>query len=191
MRRWSERTVIALVMQTDDNSLELGSKKGLFGRRLTSKPGAGDPPPSWIPQGHEAIRLLADKIGGDPGGSIAEIVNIPMTAHFLGGCAIGETAEQGVVDAYHRVYGYDGLHVVDGSAISANLGVNPSLTITAQAERALALWPNKGEQDLRPELGSAYREILPTPPRRPVGSAAAPGALRLPLTVKGSSTCGA
>jgi cholesterol oxidase len=191
VRRWSERTVIALVMQTDDNSLELGSKKGLFGRRLTSKPGAGDPPPSWIPQGHEAIRLLADKIGGDPGGSIAEIVNIPMTAHFLGGCAIGETAEQGVVDAYHRVYGYDGLHVVDGSAISANLGVNPSLTITAQAERALALWPNKGEQDLRPELGSAYREILPTPPRRPVVPAAAPGALRLPLTVKGSSTCGA
>ena len=191
VRRWSERTVIALVMQTDDNSLELGSKKGLFGRRLTSNQGAGDPPPSWIPQGHEAIRLLADKIGGDPGGSIAEIVNIPMTAHFLGGCAIGETAEQGVVDAYHRVYGYDGLHVVDGSAISANLGVNPSLTITAQAERALALWPNKGEQDLRPELGSAYREILPTPPRRPVVPAAAPGALRLPLTVKGSSTCGA
>ncbi len=191
VRRWSERTVIALVMQTDDNSLELGSKKGLFGRRLVSRPGAGDPPPSWIPQGHEAIRLLADKIGGDPGGSIAEIVNIPMTAHFLGGCAIGETAEQGVIDAYHRVYGHDGLHVVDGSAISANLGVNPSLTITAQAERALALWPNKGEQDPRPALGSVYRAIMPTQPSRPVVSAAAPGALRLPLTVTGGSTCGA
>ncbi|MGA9872009.1 MAG: GMC family oxidoreductase [Rhodococcus sp. (in: high G+C Gram-positive bacteria)] len=191
VRRWSERTVIALVMQTDDNSLELGSKKGFFGLRLTSRPGAGDPPPSWIPQGHEAIRLLADKIGGDPGGSMAEIVNIPMTAHFLGGCAIGDSPEHGVVDAYHRVYGHEGLHVVDGSAVSANLGVNPSLTITAQAERALALWPNRGEQDLRPELGAEYRSILPTQPVRPVVPAAAPGALRLPLTVQGGSTCGA
>jgi cholesterol oxidase len=186
VRRWSERTVIALVMQTDDNSLELGSKKGYFGRRLTSRPGQGNPPPQWIPQGHEAIRLLADKIGGDPGGSIAEIVNIPMTAHFLGGCAIGAAPDHGVVDAYHRVFGHEGLHVVDGSAVSANLGVNPSLTITAQAERAMALWPNKGEQDKRAPLGSGYREIAPTQPRRPVVPASAPGALRLPLTVKGS-----
>ncbi|MDJ0395417.1 GMC family oxidoreductase [Rhodococcus sp. G-MC3] len=185
VRHWSERTVIALVMQTDDNSLELGSKKGFFGRRLTSRPGAGDPPPQWIPQGHDAIRLLADKIGGDPGGSIAEIVNIPMTAHFLGGCAIGESAEKGVVDAYHRVFGYEGLHVLDGSAVSANLGVNPSLTITAQAERAMALWPNKGEQDHRPAVGEPYREIVPTQPARPVVPISAPGALRLPLTVIG------
>ncbi|MBY6410857.1 GMC family oxidoreductase [Rhodococcus sp. BP-252] len=190
VRRWSERTVIALVMQTDDNSLELGSKKGWFGRRLTSRPGAGDPPPQWIPQGHEAIRLLADKIDGDPGGSIAEIVNIPMTAHFLGGCAIGDSAERGVVDAYHRVYGYEGLHVVDGSAVSANLGVNPSLTITAQAERAMGLWPNKGEQDARPAVGTPYREVAPTAPTRPVVPAAAPGALRLPL-LQGGSSCGA
>lgn len=185
VRRWSERTVIALVMQTDDNSLELGSKKGVFGRKLTSRPGAGDPPPQWIPQGHEAIRLLADKIGGDPGGSMAEIVNIPMTAHFLGGCVIGDSADTGVVDAYHRVYGHEGLHVVDGSAVSANLGVNPSLTITAQAERAMALWPNKNEPDTRPLLGDDYREIAPTPPRRPVVPESASGALRLPLTVVG------
>ncbi len=191
VRRWSERTVIALVMQTDDNSLELGSKKGLFGRRLTSRPGGGDPPPQWIPQGHTAVRLLADKMGGDPGGSMADVVNIPMTAHFLGGCAIGESAEHGVVDAYHRVYGHEGLHVVDGSAVSANLGVNPSLTITAQAERALALWPNKGEVDVRPDLGSVYREISPTRPGKPVVPASAPGALRLPLTVVGDKTCGA
>ncbi|WP_206490925.1 GMC oxidoreductase [Rhodococcus sp. KRD162] len=185
VHRWSERTVIALVMQTDDNSLELGSKKGPFGRRLTSKPGAGDPPPQWIPQGHTAIRLLADKIGGDPGGSIAEIVNIPMTAHFLGGCAIGDSPETGVVDGYQRVYGYDGLHVLDGSAVSANLGVNPSLTITAQAERAMALWPNKGEVDRRPAVGSEYQEIAPTQPAHPVVPVSAPGALRLPLTVVG------
>ncbi|MDI9897959.1 MULTISPECIES: GMC oxidoreductase [Nocardiaceae] len=185
VHRWSERTVIALVMQTDDNSLELGSKKGPFGRRLTSRPGAGDPPPQWIPQGHTAIRLLADKIGGDPGGSIAEIVNIPMTAHFLGGCAIGDSPKTGVIDGYQRVYGYDGLHVLDGSAVSANLGVNPSLTITAQAERAMALWPNKGEPDKRPTAGSGYVEVAPTQPVRPVVPVSAPGALRLPLTVVG------
>ncbi|OZD70755.1 cholesterol oxidase [Rhodococcus sp. 05-340-1] len=185
VHRWSERTVIALVMQTDDNSLELGSKKGPFGRRLTSRPGAGDPPPQWIPQGHEAIRLLADKIGGDPGGSIAEIVNIPMTAHFLGGCAIGDSPQTGVIDGYQRVYGYEGLHVLDGSAVSANLGVNPSLTITAQAERAMALWPNKGEPDRRPAVGTEYQEITPTQPVHPVVPVSAPGALRLPLTVVG------
>jgi cholesterol oxidase len=185
VHRWSERTVIALVMQTDDNSLELGSKKGAFGRRLTSRPGAGDPPPQWIPQGHEAIRLLADKIGGDPGGSIAEIVNIPMTAHFLGGCAIGDSPKTGVIDGYQRVYGYEGLHVLDGSAVSANLGVNPSLTITAQAERAMALWPNKGEPDRRPAVGTEYQEITPTQPVHPVVPVSAPGALRLPLTVVG------
>ncbi|MDV6233609.1 GMC family oxidoreductase [Rhodococcus cercidiphylli] len=185
VHRWSERTVIALVMQTDDNSLELGSKKGPFGRRLTSRPGVGDPPPQWIPQGHEAIRLLADKIGGDPGGSIAEIVNIPMTAHFLGGCAIGDSPQTGVIDGYQRVYGYEGLHVLDGSAVSANLGVNPSLTITAQAERAMALWPNKGEPDRRPAVGSGYQEIAPTQPVQPVVPVSAPGALRLPLTVVG------
>ncbi|MCK0518196.1 GMC family oxidoreductase [Williamsia sp. DF01-3] len=183
VRHWSEKTVIALVMQTDDNSLELGSKRTIFGRQLTSRRGAGDPPPSWIPQGHKAIRLLADKIDGDPGGSIAEVVNIPMTAHFLGGCVIGADADHGVVDPYHRIYGHPGLHVVDGSAVSANLGVNPSLTITAQAERAIAMWPNKGEQDKRPGLGEPYRRVAATAPRSPVVPESAPGALRLPLFV--------
>ena len=76
-------------------------------------------------------------------------IDIPMTAHFLGGCPIGSDATRGVVDGWHRVFGHPGLHVVDGSAISANLGVNPALTITAQAERAMALWPNQGETDPR------------------------------------------
>ena len=100
------------------------------------------------------------------------------------------TAEEGVVDAYHRVHGYPGLSVVDGSAVSANLGVNPSLTITAQAERATALWPNKGEADVRPAPGEAYRTIAPVPPRQPVVPASAPGALRLlPLTVVHRKWC--
>ncbi|MGL4306858.1 MAG: GMC oxidoreductase [Mycobacteriaceae bacterium] len=188
VRRWSERTVIALVMQTDDNSLELTAKRGIFGRTLTSKRGSGNPPPQWIPQGHKAVRLLADKIGGDPGGSIAEVVNIPMTAHFLGGCVIGTSADNGVIDPYHRTFGYEGLHVVDGSAVSANLGVNPSLTITAQAERAMALWPNKGEVDTRPALGQQYKKIAPIYPKNPVVSANSIGALRLPLFVTGTES---
>jgi cholesterol oxidase len=84
-----------------------------------------------------------------------------------------------VVDAYQRVYGHPGLHVMDGSAVSANLGVNPSMTITAQAERALSLWPNRGEQDVRPELGSAYRRLAPIPPKNPLVPAHAPAALRV------------
>ncbi|KSU76392.1 GMC oxidoreductase [Rhodococcus qingshengii] len=184
VRNWSERTVIALVMQTDDNSLELSKNTKRFGRSLTSRPGPGDPPPQWIPQGHTAIRKVAEKIDGDPGGSIAEIVNIPMTAHFLGGCAIGDSASSGVVDPYLRAYGHEGLHVMDGSVVSANLGVNPSLTITAQAERACAMWPNKGGADARPKTGEPYVRIDPTLPSDPVVPTHAPGALRLPLTIR-------
>ncbi|NEK87394.1 GMC family oxidoreductase [Blastococcus saxobsidens] len=183
VRGWSERTVIALVMQSLDNSIVVSGGKRRFGRRLTSRPGPGKPVPTWIPGGHEAVRRIAAKIDGDPGGAMTELVNIPMTAHFLGGCAIGATREDGVVDPYHRVHSHPGLSVVDGSAVSANLGVNPSLTITAQAERAVALWPNNGEADPRPAPGEAYRPVAPVPPRRPVVPAAAPGALRLPLTV--------
>ena len=78
---------------------------------------------------------------------------------------IGADADSGVVDAYHRAYGHPGLHIVDGSTITANLGVNPSLTITAQAERAMSLWPNKGEADVRPPLGSGYERLDPIAPR--------------------------
>jgi cholesterol oxidase len=131
---------------------------------------------------------MADLIGGDPGGAFTDLVDIPMTAHFLGGCAIGAGPDTGVVDAYHRVHGYPGLSVVDGSAVSANLGVNPSLTITAQAERAMALWPNRGEVDPRPAPGEAYRTLGPVAPQRPLVPLSAPGALRLPLTVVRSRT---
>ncbi|MGW6378139.1 GMC family oxidoreductase N-terminal domain-containing protein [Rhodococcus sp. NPDC055112] len=188
VRRWSERTVIALVMQTDDNSLELTRARGWFGRsRMTSHRGAGEAPPRWIPQGHKVIRTIAEKIGGDAGGTVFDVVNIPMTAHFLGGCVIGDSAASGVVDPYLRAYGYEGLHIVDGSAISANLGVNPSLTITAQAERAMALWPNKGDVDPRPASGARYVRVDPVAPDHPVVPPDAPAALRLPLTVKGGT----
>ncbi|WP_285702734.1 GMC family oxidoreductase [Microtetraspora sp. NBRC 16547] len=176
-RRWSERAVIALVMQAKDNSITLSMRRN----RLRAGPGHGEPNPTWIPAGHEAARIAAEEIGGMPGGSWLDLFDIPATAHFLGGCAIGDSPETGVIDPYHRLYGYEGLHVVDGSTISANPGVNPSLTITAQAERAMAFWPNKGDADQRPALGAGYARIAPVAPRGPVVPVAAPGALRLPI----------
>jgi cholesterol oxidase len=178
VRRWSERTVILLVMQSLDNSLTVFRKRGLLRDRLTSRQGHGAPNPTWIPAGHTAARIAAEEIGGFPGGTVGDVFNVPMTAHILGGCVIGDSADTGVVDAYHRLFGHPGLHVVDGSTVSANLGVNPSLTITAQAERAMAMWPNEGDLDPRPPLGAPYRRIDPVPPRRPVVPAHAPGALR-------------
>jgi cholesterol oxidase len=153
--------------------------KSRLGFRLTSKQGDGEPNPTWIPAGNEASRRIAEKIDGFPMGQVGDLIDAPMTAHFVGGCCIGADADSGVIDGYHRVFGHDGLHIVDGSAVSANLGVNPSLTITAQAERAMALWPNKGEEDQRPPLGSAYVEVAPVAPHKPVVPADAPGALRL------------
>ena len=182
LRHWSERTIIALVMQTHDNSITTYTKRGMTGRRkLTSKQGHGAPNPSFIPPAHEAVQRMAKIMGGTAGGTIGEPFNVPLTAHFMGGCAIGDSAETGVIDPYQRLYGYEGLHVVDGSAISANLGVNPSLTITAQAERAMSLWPNKGEVDPRPALGSPYSQIMPTMPKSPIVPADAPAALQLPI----------
>jgi cholesterol oxidase len=180
-RHWSERTVIALVMQSLDNSITTYLTRTPAGWRLTSRQGHGRPNPTWIPAGNEAVRRMAEAMGGTAGGSIGDPFDRPLTAHFIGGCAIGDSPETGVVDAYQRVYGHPGLHVVDGSAISANLGVNPSLTITAQAERAMAFWPNRGEADPRPEPGAAYERIDPVAPRSPVVPDHAPAALRLPI----------
>ena len=178
LRHWSEQTIIALVMQSRDNSLTCYTKAGLFGRRFTSKQGIGDPNQVWIPIAHEAVRRLAKIIRGVPFGTYPDLFGIPTTAHFLGGCVIGDSAQTGVIDAYHRVYNYPGLHITDGSAVSANPGVNPSLTITAQAERAMSFWPNKGDEDLRPSLGSRYVRISPIYPKNPIVPAGAFGELR-------------
>lgn len=185
VRHWSERSIIALVMQTVDNSLTLTGRRTRWGGwRLTSRQDER-PAPTSLPVAHDVVRRLARHIGGVPAGSVAENLGLAMTAHFVGGCPIGIDPEHGVVDAYHRVFGYDGLHVLDGSAITANLGVNPSLTITAQAERAMALWPNRGAPDPRPPVGEPYRRVGPVAPARPVVPASAPGALRLPLVAAG------
>ncbi|MGW6121083.1 GMC oxidoreductase [Nocardia sp. NPDC055165] len=172
----SERSVILLVMQSLDNSLT----SYLKGKRLVTKQGSGEPNPEWIPMAHDIARRYAAESDGITGNIATDIFNIPATAHYIGGCTIGDSRETGVIDPYQRVYGYPGLHIADGSAITANLGVNPSLTITAQAERAMAFWPNKGEPDPRPDLGAAYQRISPVAPEQPAVPASAPGALRLP-----------
>jgi cholesterol oxidase len=166
VRHWSERTVIALVMQSRDNSLTVSAKRRRSGRvGLTSKQGHGEPNPTWIPSGHRAIRQLASRlqertnVPALPAGSLSEIVDVPLTAHFLGGAVIGSDPTTGVVDPWHRVWNYPGLHVVDGAAVSANPGVNPALTITAQAERAMSFWPNRGGHDPRPGQGAAYERL--------------------------------
>ncbi|TGB13316.1 GMC family oxidoreductase [Streptomyces sp. MZ04] len=175
--RWSERTIIGLVMQTHDNSLttRLGRR-----RLLTAEQGHGAPNPVHIPEGWEAAGLVAERINGFAGTNLGELLNKPLTAHFLGGCPIGDSAETGVIDPYHRLYGHPGISVVDGAAVSANLGVNPSLTITAQAERAMSLWPNKGEADGRPAQGAGYARVPAIPPDAPAVPAGAYGELRLP-----------
>lgn len=181
-RKFAERTVILLVMQSVDNSLTVYPKRTVTGRvKIRSRQGHGEPNPAWIPAANQAARLMADNVRGVPGGTVGDLFGMPMTAHILGGAVIGADAGKGVVDPYHRVFGYEGLHVVDGSAVPANLGVNPSLTITAMAERAMSFWPNKGEADPRPRPDAAYRRIDPVAPRQPTVPESAPGALRLPI----------
>ncbi|HMT31600.1 MAG TPA: GMC oxidoreductase, partial [Dermatophilaceae bacterium] len=135
--------------------------------RLTSTQGHGQPNPTWFPQASAGVRAMSAALStriGIPvvaGGNISAVADMPLTAHFLGGCPISDDPRRGVVDPYHRVWGYPGIHVVDGSSISANLGVNPSLTITAQAERAMSLWPRRGTPDERPAQGQPYQRMSP------------------------------
>lgn len=181
-RRWSERTIIGLVMQSLDNSLTTYLKPSGAGRGLlTARQGHGAANPKQIKAATEGASALAAEINGFAGSNIGELSGMPLTAHFLGGCPIGATRDTGVVDPYHRLYGHPGISVVDGAAVSANLGVNPSLTITAQAERAMSYWPNKGEPDPRPQQGAAYERLRPVEPKAPAVPADAFGALKLPF----------
>lgn len=178
VRKWSERTVIALVMQNVDSSIRVSGKRGIFGFRLTSVNDSEKPNATYIPAANEVARRIADKFGGTPGGHIGDLVSAPFTAHFVGGCVISDNPDLGVIDPYHRVWNYPTLHIVDGASVTANLGVNPSLTITAQAERAFSVWPNKGERDLRPLQGAPYQRLKQVFPIRPVVPESAYGALR-------------
>jgi cholesterol oxidase len=178
VHRWSERSIILLVMQSRDNSIALRRHDTLG--TLVTRPGHGEPNPTYLPVANDAAREVAEMLDGDPWGAWNEtLLDAPTTAHILGGCVIGEDAEHGVIDPYHRVYGYEGLYVSDGSAISANLGVNPSLSITALTERAMSMFPNKGEADPRPAVGEPYQRVAPVAPRSPAVPRDAPAALRV------------
>lgn len=161
LRRWSERGIIALVMQTADNSLTLSLRRRLGRLVMTSAQGHGEPNPSHLPEAHRAAAAIAARIeresgvSAEPRGSWPEVFGIPLTAHFLGGAVISASPADGVIDPFHRVWGHPQLHVVDGAAVPANPGVNPSLTITALAERALSQWPRRGEEDLRTAQSTA------------------------------------
>lgn len=148
---WAKRTVILLVMQTLDNSIRVFRKRRWwwpFRRMLASRPEqAHEKVPVVIPQAQDATKALARVMDGTPQSAVNEVLlNVASTAHILGGCAIGPDPERGVVDGQNRVFGHEGLFVIDGSMMPANLGVNPSLTITALAEHAMSHIPPKGER---------------------------------------------
>ena len=141
-RGWSRRTIIVLVMQTLDNAIELRGRRTRRGARLQTRNDSERPIPTFIPIANEFAKWLAGRTGGVAQTALMEAVaNIATTAHVLGGAPIGADPSRGVVDARQRVFGYENLLVCDGSAIPANIGVNPSLTITAMAEHAMSHVP--------------------------------------------------
>jgi cholesterol oxidase len=145
---FAKETVIFLCMQTVDGHIDLRYEPRWWwpfgGRRLQSY---GERIPTFIPAANAFAKIGAKATGGVALSSSAEILfNIPTTAHCMGGCAIADSPENGVIDARNRVFNYANLYVVDGSMLAANLGVNPSLTITALAERAMSFIPSAQPQ---------------------------------------------
>ena len=151
VRDWARRTAVLLYMRTHEGFIRLkpGRKlTALFRRGLTSAPGEGPLPTAHIPEATALGESFAQEVDGYLGSLLTEtLFGIPTTAHILGGACMGSSAEDGVIDHQHRVFGYPGLYVVDGSAVSANPGVNPSLTITALSERAMSFIPEKNTEE--------------------------------------------
>jgi cholesterol oxidase len=141
---WARRTQILLFMQTIDSTLRF--TRGLFGMRSRTDQGA--PPTAFIPEAQQLARRYAEKVDGVPTALLSEtLLGIPTTAHILGGAVMGKDREEGVIDSENRVFGYQNMYICDGSTISANPGVNPSLTITALAERAMSRVPANEPED--------------------------------------------
>jgi cholesterol oxidase len=156
-KQWSRRTIIILVMQTLDNAIALRPRNGPFGSFwLTTEQDPERPNPTFIPVANQAAEWFAKRTGGIAQTSVTEaLFNIPTTAHILGGAVIAPDPSRGVIDAQQRVYGYENLLVCDGSAIPANVGVNPSLTITALAEHAMSYVPNASANTRNPASEAA------------------------------------
>ncbi|NJN54145.1 MAG: hypothetical protein HC804_04930 [Anaerolineae bacterium] len=152
---WARDTTILMIMQTVENRLNLRRGRNLFTlfrKGLVTEQDSHLPIPTIIQAGQYVVKRFTDLSDGAAMGSMQELLlDIPTTAHILGGCNIGADSELGVIDSKQEVFHYPGMYVVDGSVIPANLGVNPSLTITALAERAMSLIPSKEEmEEVRP-----------------------------------------
>jgi cholesterol oxidase len=152
--------MILLYMRTVEGTIRMTLGRGIrtvFRRGVTTAPGSGPRAKASIPEATELAKKVENRLGGFTQSLLTEtLLGIPTTAHILGGCCMGASAAEGVIDQHHRVFGYDGLYVIDGSAMSANPGVNPSLTITALAERAMTFIP--------PKEGATLPKPAPIPP---------------------------
>jgi cholesterol oxidase len=157
---WAKHTMILLYMRTVEGTLRMTLGRGVrtgFRRGVTTADGIGPQAKAWIPEATDLARKVESRLGGFAQSLLTEtLLGIPTTAHILGGCCMGDSREAGVIDSRHRVFGYEGLWVIDGSAMSANPGVNPSLTITALAERAMTFIP--------PKAGVTLPKPAPIPP---------------------------
>ena len=147
-RDFAGHSTVLLYMRTLEGtlSMRLGRSPWTAMRRglVTELDASGAAPTAMMPEADDLATRFAEKVGGVKNTLLTEtLLGVPTTAHILGGCCMGRDASDGVIDAKHRLFGYDGLYVIDGSAVSANPGVNPSLTITAMAERAMSFVPMK------------------------------------------------
>ena len=148
---FAEKTATLLFMRTLDGTLSLKFGRSVingFARGLVSVlDDPKDAPQAFMEDATDLARRFAEKVQGIAVSMFSEtLLGSPSTAHILGGACMGRDAAEGVIDAQHRVFGYPGLYVIDGSAVSANPGVNPSLTITALAERAMSFIPARSER---------------------------------------------
>ncbi|TGL24340.1 GMC family oxidoreductase [Leptospira yanagawae] len=150
---FAKNSIILLVMQTVDNSVRLVRKRRFvwpFQKTLTSTLSTGEPTPTYIPIANAFTRKLAEIVGGIPRSSLNEtLLSAPVTGHIMGGCIVAESPEKGVIDLENKVFGYENLRVCDASMLTVNLGVNPSLTITALSERAMSLIPPKETKEIQ------------------------------------------
>jgi cholesterol oxidase len=158
---WARRSAILLVMQPLDSHLSLRPGMSPMGGGLTSRMVEGKAPPTYIPLADNVARRLAERMKGTPQSLLPEVVlNTSSTAHILGGATMGATPNDGVCDATGRVFGYENLFVADGSIVPANLGVNPTLTITALSEYVMSTVPDKPGAEAKPAPRPARREAL-------------------------------
>ncbi|WSQ15178.1 GMC family oxidoreductase [Streptomyces sp. NBC_01231] len=158
-RAFGRRTALLFAMERKDSALTSRQRRTLFGRRMTFRPGTLRPEPVQIPAAEAVADTYARRIGGRARHLWTTVLKVPITAHLMGGCPTGTDPASNVADPYHRVHGYPTLHITDASVIPGNLGLNPSLTITAMAERAFAAWPQVGTTDPRPRQDEPYRPL--------------------------------